>query len=236
LRAGSQESRSSREATWPPIGSCSRLSQIIRPVGEPKTMIQERRQSIENEKKRWLDLAEELSNIISYVSANLAKIEALCEHSIEVLVNEQVDRKKEIALIEDIKEQFKMQLKGSLYRGTIRNEDLEAAKEKVATLSKVTADLVRSDIYAFTQLYETVHGHAKKIMQELRNTIVPAHENYDEDLRYYLDMEKLLVSLVSDCRFDVKIREITADADHSDLLLEKRRQMFDHLVEVLENA
>ena len=57
-------------------------------------MIEERKQALENAKKRRLELAEELKHIIIYIGENLAKIVKLCEHSIEALVNEHVDRKK----------------------------------------------------------------------------------------------------------------------------------------------
>ncbi len=201
-----------------------------------KTMIQDRKRAVESEKKRWLEFTEEMSHIISYVAENLSKIEKLCEQSIIVLVNEQIDRKKELALIEDIKNQFKDRLKESLHKGTIKKEDLEAAKEQVAALSKTTADFVRSDIYALTQLYETVHGHAKKIMQQLKQPGGPLHAEYEEDLQFYRNTEKILLSLVSDCRFTVKVHEIAADADQGGLLAEKRQQMFDHLVELLERS
>jgi hypothetical protein len=201
-----------------------------------KTMVEERKEALDAEKKRWLELTEEMSHIVSYIAENLAKIEKLCEQSIVVLVNEQVDRKKEQALIEDIKKQFKERLKESLHKGTIKKEDLETAKEQVAVLSKTTADFVRSDIYTLTQLYEIVHGHAKKIMQQLKSASVPLHGDYEEDLAFYRNTEKILVSLVSDCRFNLKVQEIAADADQSGLLVEKRQQMFDHLVELLEQS
>jgi hypothetical protein len=201
-----------------------------------KAMIEDRKQAVEIEKKRWRELTEEMSHIISYIAENLVKIEKLCELSIVVLVNEQIDRKKEQALIEDIKTQFKDRLKESLRKGTIRKEDLEAAKEQVAALSKTTADFVRSDTYALTQLYETVHGHAKKIVQQLKHEGGPLHADYEEDLQFYRNTEKTLISLVSDCRFKVNVQEITANVDQGGLLAEKRQQMFDHLVELLEQS
>jgi 2,4-dienoyl-CoA reductase-like NADH-dependent reductase (Old Yellow Enzyme family) len=201
-----------------------------------KAMIEDRKQVVEIEKKRWRELAEEMSHIISYIAENLSKIEKLCEQSIVVLVNEQIDRKKEQALIEDIKTQFKDRLKESLRKGTIRKEDLEAAKEQVAALSKTTADFVRSDIYALTQLYETVHGHAKKVMHQLKHAGGTPHADYEEDLRFYRNMEENLISLVSDCRFTVRVQEIKENVDQGGLLAEKRQQMFCHLVDLLEQS
>jgi hypothetical protein len=72
------------------------------------------------------------------------------------------------------------------FRQALEKAVLETAKEEVAQLSKRTADLVRSDIYTLTQLYETVHTHSKKIMQELTDVlgkIGGAHASYEEDLR-----------------------------------------------------
>ncbi len=205
-----------------------------------RAMIDERKQIIDREKGRWLDLAGEMSYIMSYISENLGKIEKLCEQSIGVLVNEQLDRKKEGLLIEDIKYHFKERLRESLHKGTIRKEDLETAKEAVAELSKRTADLVRSDIYALTQLYETVHTHAKNIMRELAaaaDQIAKArHAGYEGDLELYIRTGKILVALVSDCRFNIQAEEISVTTEQDALLVEKRKEMFDHLVDLLQKT
>lgn len=200
-------------------------------------MVEERKLILDGQKKRWTDLAEELSHIISYIKENLSRIEKLCEQSIAILVNEQIDRKKETGLIEDVKTQFKERLRESLHQGTITKDDLERAKEDVAELSKRMANLIRSDIYTLTQLYETIHEHSRRILGEL-GAVVEAigrrkHANYEEDRELYQQAEKILIALVSGCGFEVKAVEIAAETERDMLLVEKRREIFDHLVELL---
>ncbi len=201
-------------------------------------MIEDRKNILENQTKRWLELTEELSHIIEYIAVNLGKIEKLCERTIAVLVNEQLSRNKESGLIEGIKENFKERLRQSLHDGTIRKEDLETAKQEVAELSKRTADLVRSDIFTLTQLYETIHEHAGKIMIALTGVTAEIgkikHASYEEDVQIYREAEKILVSLVSACRFDVKAVEIGSETEQDKLLSEKRQEIFDHLVELVQ--
>ncbi len=203
-------------------------------------MIEERRIALENQNKRWRELADELSNVIAYFSENLSKIEKLCEQSIVVLVSEQVDRKKEQSLIEDIKTEFKERLKDLLHQGTIKPQDLEAAKEQVAELSKRAADLVRSDIFTLTRVYEAIHEHARKITGELRTVTAKIegskYSNYEMAMQLYQEAENILVALITGCRFDVKAAEIGAETENDKMLVEKRREIFDHLVDLLHSA
>jgi len=200
-------------------------------------MVEDRKRTLNIQNRLWGDLAEELSHIIVYIADNLTRIKKLCEKSIGCLVSEQIDRKKETDLIEDIKTHFKELLRESLHQGTISKEQLEAAKEEVADLSKRTADLLRSDVYTMTQLYEIIHSHAGKIVRELgalneeiRRT---KHANYDDDLALYRQAEKILITLVAACRFDIKAIDISTETTNDKLLAGKRKEIFDHLVELL---
>jgi hypothetical protein len=205
-----------------------------------RMMIEERKKTLDAEKKRWLELAEEMSHILAYVAENLGRIGTVCEQSIVILVNEQLDRKKEVFLIESIKTQFKERLKESLHRGTIKKEDLEHAKEEVAALSTRMEELVRSDIFTLTQVYESIHGHVKSILGDLVTVLETIkgkkHTRYEEDLELYRGAEKMLVALVTGCRFAVKSVEIGAETGHADLLTEKRREILDHLLALLEKG
>lgn len=203
-------------------------------------MMEERRIALEKQKKRWRELADELSNVIAYFLENLSKIEKLCEQSIVILASEQVDRKKEHSLIEDIKTEFKERLKDLLHQGTIKPQDLEAAKEQVAELSKRTADLIRSDIFTLSQVYETIHQHVRKITSELRTVAAKIegskHTNYEMAMQLYQEAENILVALITGCRFDVKAAELCAETENDKMLIDKRREIFDHLVDLLHSA
>lgn len=200
-------------------------------------MVEDRKRILDMQNRLWSDLSEELSHIIAYIADNLARIEKLCEKSISCLVSEQIDRKKEASLIEDIKTHFKELLRESLHQGTISKEQLETAKEEVADLSKRTANLLRSDVYTMSQLYETIHGHAGKIVRELgavnEEIKRKKHANFDDDLALYRQAEKILIALVSDWRFDITAIDISGETTNDKLLAGKRREIFDHLVELL---
>ncbi len=203
-------------------------------------MIEERMRALDALKKRWLALTEELGHIVGYIMDNLAKIEKLCEESIVILVSDQLGRKKESGLIEDIKTQFKEQLRDSLHQGTITKEQLAAAKEEVAVLSKRTADLLRADVYTLSRLYEAIHEYSGKIFRELDSVMAAIkrkkHASYDEDLNLYAQAESILVSLARDCCFEIKTPDIGAETLHDGILIEKRREMLDHLFDLLRKT
>jgi len=202
-----------------------------------QAMVEDRRKFIAHQKKRWLELAEELKNILSYVTDNLGKIEKLCELSIGLLVGEQVDRKKEQGLIEDIKAEFKERLRASLHEGTITKEQMETARDAVAQLSKRTADLVRADIFAITQLYEKIHEHAGRMLAELATVfeavVAQKHTQFEEDLALFQKAEVSLVALLTGCSFEIKVSNIEVRDEHDRLLDEKRKEMLRHLFTVL---
>ncbi len=203
-------------------------------------MIAEREQALAALNKTRTGLAEELTNIIAYVSENLAKIAGLCEASITLLVSEQVDQKKELDLIEDIKTHFKERLRGALQQGTITKEQMEATKEEVAQLSKRTADLMRADGYAMTQLYEAIHEQAVKSVSGLQAVMQKIGKLKDragdEALPLYAKAEAVLTSIVSGCRLDVKAPDLAAETENDRLLAEKRREMQNYLFELLRKG
>jgi hypothetical protein len=203
-------------------------------------MVEERKRSLNAMKKHWHALAEELGLIIAYIRDNLTKIVKLSEASIVILVSDQIGKKKEVDLIEDIKMQFKERLRESLHQGTITKEQLAAAKEEVADLSKRTSDLLRSDGYLLAQLYEAIHEYSKKISRELDIVMDEIerkkHTNYDEDRKLYIQAEKFLVSLTHDCRFEIPASDAGTETEHEEILIEKRREMLDHLFDLLQKG
>ncbi len=203
-------------------------------------MIEERKRDLDARRKLWFSLAEELNQIIAYIRDNLAKIVKLSEESIGILVSDQISRKKEVDLIEDIKAQFKERLRESLHQGTITKAQLDTAKEEVAGLSKRTADLMRADVYTLTELYETIHEYSESashhldlMMSEIESK---RHASFDEDRELYSQIEKTLVLLTSGCRFEVKSTDVAAETEHDRILLEKRKEMLDHLFDLLRKG
>ncbi len=199
-------------------------------------LVDERKKTMEELARHCTSLVEELGHLAFYIRENLGKIGKLCEASIGILVSEQIARKKETGLIEDIKMHFKERLRESLHQGTITKEQLEAAKEEVADLSKRTADLLRADVYTLTGLYEGVHDHAKKITNELdalTARIAPKRMSLDEDKELFARIEQVLVSLITAYRFELKAEGIGNETEHDKILFEKRKKMLDHLFNLL---
>jgi uncharacterized protein (UPF0147 family) len=201
-------------------------------------MVDERKETLETLKRRWAALAEELGHIALYIRDNLVRIEKLCETSIVVLVDLQIERKKESHLIEDIKTHFKEHLKDSLRRGPITKQYLETVKKDVAMLSKEIAVILREDVYALTLLYEAIYDHAKKIAHEIDTLMAKIKGNknnsYEDGRELFAQVERVLVSLISDYRFDLKTTEIHTETAHKNILVEKRKEMLDHLFELLQ--
>lgn len=202
-----------------------------------RTMVEQRKAAVDALTLRWAALAEELGHIAQYIRDNLVKIEKLCEASIVILVSEQIDRIKELGMIEDIKEHFKERLREALHRGTITAEQLKTAKEDVAELSKRTADHLRTDVFLLTGLYEGVHDHVKNIMGELDgllSQVSAKRVSLDADKELFAAVERVLVRLVRDFRFELKAVKLTAETKHETMLFEKRKEMLDHLFDLLQ--
>jgi hypothetical protein len=187
--------------------------------------------------RRWAAVAEELKNIALYIRDNLVKIEKLCEASIDILVDFQIERKFENQLIEDIKTHFKEHLKDSLHHGPIAKQYLETVKKDVAMLSKEISTILREDVFALTGLYEAIHDHTKKITHDIDTLMAQMKSNknksFEDDKELLAQVEQVLVSLISECHFELTPTEIRTGTAHEDILLEKRKEMLDYLFELL---
>jgi hypothetical protein len=203
-----------------------------------KGMVEERQRTIETLGKCRKILAGELGDIAQYIRDNLIKIEKLCEASIVVLVEVQLRQKKENQLIEDIKTQLKDRLRDSLHQGSISRQHLESVKVDVNLLLKEISARIREDVYAMTGLFEAIHGHAKKIAREidalLAQTGGTGNKGFEEEAGLFSRIERALVLLVSEYRFELKTAEISTQTAYEDIFLEKRREMLDHVLELLQ--
>jgi hypothetical protein len=187
--------------------------------------------------RRWATLVEELSSIALYIRDNLVKIEKLCEASIVILVDLQIERKFENQLIEEIKTHFKEHLKDSMHRGPIATQYLETVKKDVATLSKELSAIFREDIYALTGLYEAIYDHTKRIAHEIDTLMDKIKskkgKSFEDDRELLAQVEQVLVSLISGYHLELTTTEIRTETEHEDILLEKRKEMLNHLFELL---
>jgi hypothetical protein len=201
-------------------------------------MVDERKETLDALKKHWLALAEELSSIIVYVRDNLARVDRLCDLSGTVLLNEQNSGKKEHELIEDIKTFYKERLREFLRHGSITKEQMEAAKEEVAVLSKRLSGIVREDVQSLITVYEAVRTHIQKIYPDLdgaaKAIAKKGHANLDDDVQLYAQASGHLLSLISNLHVELKPIDISTSTEQDLLLFEKRREMLSYLLDLLQ--
>jgi hypothetical protein len=187
--------------------------------------------------RRWVALADELTNIALYIRDNLVKIAKLCEASIVILLDFQIDRKFENHLIEEIKTHFKEHLKDSLHHGPINKQYLEVVKKDVGMLSKEISAILKDDIFALTGLYEAIYDHTNKIALEIDTLMAKIktkkHKSFKNDTELLKQVEQALVSLISEYHFELTATEIRTETEHEDILLEKRKKTLDHVFELL---
>ena len=95
-------------------------------------------------------------------------------------------------------------------------------------------------MFALTGLYETIHGHVKKSAQELSDLLEGLSgvkkDGLEEEGAVLQKIEQSLVSLVSDCRFELKLADVRTSTAHENILLEKRKEMSDYLLDALKKV
>jgi hypothetical protein len=203
-----------------------------------QVMVDERKKTLKEIGKKRAALTAELAHIARYIGDNLRKIKGLCEASAALLNDQGTAQKLANRVIEDIKAQFKDQLRDALHHGAVTKAQLEAAKKDVAALSKEITDIVREDARSLAGLYEAVRDHVKNIGSELDRyfSAVKSNRNstLEEDQELFTKVGQVLVSLVSDFHFDLHAAQPRTGTAHKDLFAEKRREMLDQLLEMLE--
>lgn len=201
-------------------------------------LVDERKKTLETLGKHRAALVKELGHIALYLRDNLVMIEKLCEASIDALVDLHLSRKKENELIEDVKTHFKEQLRDSLRDGRVARQYVETVKKDVAQLSKEISSMLKEDIYALTRLYEAVHDHAQKTARELDTLMAKTgrgkDQGIDDDRVFFAKVEKVLVSLITEYHFELKPAIIRSETAHDNILLEKRKELLDHVFALLQ--
>jgi hypothetical protein len=182
-------------------------------------------------------LANELNHIARYVRENLVKIERLCGASVGILADPQTAILEKNRIIDEIKVHFKEYLKDSLHRGQLSKKDLGDVKRAVDILSREISEFVREDLNAMAGLYESIYSHTRKYVHDLDTLTMKTEDNDDKSIEYYrkhfMQIEGALVSAVSECRFEVKIKESHSETAYRDILDEKRKEMLDRVLELL---
>ncbi len=201
-------------------------------------MVEDRKQAIELLQKQWAVVTTELDHIARYIRDNLLKVANLCEASIVVLVDFQLQRRQEARLIEDIKSYFKDQLRESLRQGPITKLHLEAVKKDVDMLSKEISAQVREDVYAISGLCEAIYGHVKGKAGELSALIARIEEKAgsgsEDEAPLFAQLERVLVALLSEYQFELNLNAVRTETTHKTIFQEKRREMLAHLFKLLE--
>jgi hypothetical protein len=98
--------------------------------------------------------------------------------------------------------------------------------------------MVREDVYALTRLYEAVHDHTRKTVREIDTLMAKTgreeNKGFEDDQVLFAKIEEVLVSLISIHHFELKPPIIRSETAHEDILLKKRRELLDHVFELLK--
>ncbi|MEK6743345.1 MAG: hypothetical protein AABZ15_07045 [Nitrospirota bacterium] len=209
-------------------------------IARLQDMIKQRRKDLEVLSKRRRRIAGELYHIAVYVRDNIVLVQRLCEGAVARLAELQVGGKKTGQMIEDLKEQFKAQVREHRQMGSITPEYLESVKAEVAQLSQRLAKSVLEDIYFVTRIYEGFYEHTRNCAGRLEDLLgwadrVRKKDGSDEDL-LFSRIEEVLVSLISEFRVNAKPADPPGGSgQHEELLLEKRRELLDHIFLLLRD-
>jgi hypothetical protein len=202
-------------------------------------MVEDRKRTLEKLEKCRAALAKELGNIARYVRSNLMKIGKLCEASIVILMELQMAGKMGDRLIDEIKEDFKDDLEDVLHQGPVAGQYLDTVKQDVSMLASEMSVLVREDLYALAGLYEAIYDHTKRNVHDLDIRLaeleIRKNRSFEEDRELFTQVEQVLVSLISDYRFELKAKNMRSETAHDSILMEKRREMIEDVFEMLSS-
>lgn len=201
-------------------------------------LVAERRSALTALTKRRADLSAELLDIARYVSDNLRRVADRCETAIVVLVQLHVAGNEAGLAIDDVKEHLKDELRAALHEGGVTREDLDAAKEQAAILSREMASLLRDDVYALNTLYEALHDRsqtgAERIGSLLHESGAPGAGGIEEEGAHLAAIGRALASVVADLHFSPRVTPVSGETRYPRLLAEKRAAMLDKLFVLLQ--
>jgi hypothetical protein len=198
-------------------------------------MIDERKRMIEGLEARKAALTAELRHIAGYVQRNLAEMEAVCRKAIVMIVEIGLAKERENELIEDIRDQFKKDLRSSRSLRQLTTDDVAKVKQVADRLTNKLSRLIRDDVYHLSQLYEAIHDRAQATAKELGGFLAGAGGvkggRGQDSIELFQLIGEVLVSLITDYPRELKPHKAAVDTTVNALVLEKRREMVDHLLE-----
>jgi hypothetical protein len=198
-------------------------------------MIEERKKMIAGIEAQRTQLSAELRSIAWYVQDNMVAMEMLCRKAIVILVEIGLEKQKESELIEAIRKQFKKELSASIGARQLTTDAVAKAKHVVDRLTHKLSRLIRDDVYHLSQLYEVIHDHMQFAAKELGGFLTGAagvQGNRGEDsIKLFQRIGEVLVSLIISYPRELKPYKSAVDTTTNALVLEKRREMVDHLLE-----
>ena len=198
-------------------------------------MIEERKKMIAGIEARRAQLSAELRSIAWYVQDNLVATEMLCRKSIVILVEIGLEKQKECELIEAIRKQFKKEISASIGVRQLTTDAVAKAKHVVDRLTHKLSRMIRDDVYHLSQLYEVIHDRMQVAEKELGGFLTGAagvQGNRGQDsIELFQRIGEVLVSLITDYPRELKPYKSAVDTTTNALVLEKRREMVDHLLE-----
>ncbi len=201
-------------------------------------MVEERKRSLAILARRRPALVEELNSIAGYVRENLVRIERLCKAALAILADPHILQQEEKELINDVKEQMREELKDSLHARGLSRDDLEAAKRDMSVLANEISSLRREDVGAMVRLYEAVHDHVRAHIAQIDRLLAGRRRDQDwspeDDKALFSQLERILVSLVSNYRFEFRAPELRSETAHDHVLRDVRRGLHDSLSRLLE--
>ena len=198
-------------------------------------LVDERKKTLESLRGRWTVLARELNHIAVYIRNNLVKIQILSDASISILKDPQTRHDVERMVTEDVKTYFKDQLKDALHRGPVTKQYVEAVKKDVDVLLLEITDLLQKDMDTLRVLYGAVRDHTRKAVQGIDNlTVRIKNASLAEDRELFEQLEQVLLSLVSGCRFGLKAAGLATTTPYKNILVEKRNAVLEYLLNLLQ--
>jgi hypothetical protein len=200
-------------------------------------MIDERKDQLQRLQRRRAALVSELGNIALYIGHNLIKIVRLCENSVQVLDSRSRLLGSERQQIENSIAGALDQMRASYGLEPISIRHRQTNARDVAALALKVTSLIEGDIRALRDLYTAIHRYVETMARTIDaltgKSIDRRSKCIEEDLDLFAQTEHVLVTLISDYHFELKRDDARTVTGQSDILLEKRWDMTDHIFALL---
>jgi hypothetical protein len=200
-------------------------------------MIDERKDQLQRLQRRRAALVSELGNIALYIRHNLIKIVRLCENSVQVLDSRSRLLGSERQQIENSIAGALDQMRASYGLEPISIRHRQTNARDVAALALKVTSLIEGDIRALRDLYTAIHRYVETMARTIDaltgKSIDRRSKCIEEDLDLFAQTEHVLVTLISDYHFELKRDDARTVTGQSDILLEKRWDMTDHIFALL---